>query len=222
LSAGDKSVLALALFLAQCNTDTEIGDTIVVLDDPFTSLDSFRRQFTAIEIRRICNRAKQTIVMSHDKNFLRLLWDKIDHGLIGSFALQTGAPGMTTITPYDIENSTRPRHVTERMKIEEFIEGEVHELPYIRSRLRTVCEDFYRKADPLLFGEAATLDQIIRALDAARDEHPFKGALEALRDINVYSRVVNHAEIDGDPYCDTNPDELKGFCVLVLNLTRGM
>ena len=93
LSAGDKSVLALALFLAQCNADSELNDTIVVLDDPFTSLDNFRRQFTAIEIRRICERAKQTIVLSHDKGFLRLLWDKIDQKLIKTFALQTGAPG---------------------------------------------------------------------------------------------------------------------------------
>ena len=222
LSAGDKSVLALALFLAQCNADPDIGETIVVLDDPFTSLDNFRRQFTAIEIRRICDRAKQTIVLSHDKNFLRLLWDKIDQNVIKSFALQTGAPGVTTITPYDIPGSTQPRHVTERMKIEEFIEGESHELSYIRSRLRTVCEDFYRKGDPGLFGEAATLDQVIRALDNAPAEHPFKGALEGLKDINSYSRVVNHAEIEGDPYGDTNLGELKGFCGIVLGLTCGM
>ncbi|WP_372574876.1 AAA family ATPase [Ruegeria jejuensis] len=222
LSAGDKSVLALALFLAQCNADPDLGETIIVLDDPFTSLDNFRRQFTAIEIRRICDRAKQTIVLSHDKGFLRLLWDKIDQKLIKSFALQTGAPGVTTITPYDIPGSTQPRHVTERMKIEEFIEGEPHELSYIRSRLRTVCEDFYRKADPGLFGEAATLDQIIRALNDAHNDHPFKGALEDLKDINAYSRVENHAEINGDPYGDTNPDELRGFCSLVLGLTRGM
>lgn len=222
LSAGDKSVLALALFLAQCNEDQDISETIVVFDDPFTSLDNFRRQFTAIEIRKMCDRAKQTIVLSHDKGFLRLLWDKIDQKLIKSFALQTGAPGITTITPYDIPSSTQPRHVTERMKIEEFIEGEPHELSYIRSRLRTVCEDFYRKGDTGLFGEASTLDQIIRALSDVHEDHPFKGALEDLKDINAYSRVENHAEIDGDPYVDTNPDELRGFCSIALNLTRGM
>ncbi|CUI92440.1 ATPase involved in DNA repair [Cognatishimia activa] len=222
LSAGDKSVLALALFLAQCNADRDISETIIVFDDPFTSLDNFRRQFTAIEIRKICDRAKQTIVLSHDKGFLRLLWDKIDQKLIKSFALQTGAPGITTITPYDIPGSTQPRHVTERMKIEEFIEGETHELSYIRSRLRTVCEDFYRKGDTGLFAEAATLDQIIRALNDVHEDHPFKGALEDLKDINAYSRVENHAEIDGDPYVDTNSDELRGFCRIVLNLTRGM
>ncbi len=34
LSSGDKSVLALALFLATVNTDPHLADTIVVLDDP--------------------------------------------------------------------------------------------------------------------------------------------------------------------------------------------
>ena len=53
--------------------------------------------------------------MCHDKNFLRLLWDKIDQSTIKCVAVQTGAPGMTTIAPYDIESETRPRYITERM-----------------------------------------------------------------------------------------------------------
>ena len=35
-------------------------------------------------------------------------------------------------------------------------------------------------------------------------------------------KALADAEIDGDPYGDTNPDELRGFCSLVLSLTRGM
>ena len=177
LSAGDRSTLALALFLAKVNVDPKLDETIVVLDDPFTSLDHFRRQFTTIEIRKLCGRALQTIVLSHEKTFLRLLWDKIDQSTISSLALQTGAPGITTIAPYDIAAATQPRHVTERMQIEEFVVGEPHELNYIRTRLRTVCEDFYRKGDPALFHQAASLEEIIRILDDAPADHPYKGAL---------------------------------------------
>jgi len=222
LSAGDKSTLALALFLARVNADPHLGETIVVLDDPFTSLDNFRRQFTAIEIRKLCGQAEQTIVLSHDKSFLRLLWDKIDQSIIKCIALQTGSPGITTIAPLDIEEATQPRHVTERMQIEEFLEGEAHEPIYIRTRLRTVCEDFYRKGDPGLFGEAANLEEIIRKLDTAPDEYPYKGALEDLRDINEYSRGESHAELQANPSEETSGEELKGFCQIVLDLTRGM
>jgi len=165
LSAGDKSTLALALFLAKVNSDPDIGNTIVVLDDPFTSLDSFRRQFTAIEIRKLCERATQTIVLSHEKSFLRLLWEKIDQNQIASLALQTGAPGISTIAPFDIAAATQPRHLTERMLIEEFVEGEPHKPTFIRTRLRTVCEAFYRNGDPGLFSEVASLEEIIRILE---------------------------------------------------------
>ena len=211
LSAGDKSTLALALFLAKLNADPALGETIVVLDDPFTSLDNFRRQFTAIEIRKLCGRAAQTVVLSHEKNFLRLLWDKIDQSTIKCVAIQTGAPGMTTIAPYDIESETRSRHLTERMKIEEFVEGEPHEAGYIGTRLRTVCENFYRRGDPGVFHEAASLEEIIRLLEDAPEGHPYKGVIEDLHDINEYSRGEHHAEVEDNPSGESSDEELKGF-----------
>jgi hypothetical protein len=129
---------------------------------------------------------------------------------------------MTTFAPFDIEAATQPRYVTERMEIEEFTDGEVHAPNYIRTRLRTVCEDFYRKGDPALFHEAASLEEIIRILAAAPATHPYKGAHEDLRDINEYSRPDSHAAVEGNPAEETTDEELKGFCRKVLNLTRGM
>ena len=222
LSGGDKSTLALAFFLAKVNADPELADTIIVLDDPFTSLDEFRRRFTAIEIKKLCGKALQTIVLSHEKYFLRHLWDKIDHSLISSLALQTGAPGITTIAPYDIEKETRPRSVSEKEKIHEFIQGESHDVSYIRTRLRTVCEHFYRSGDPSLFPSTATLEQIIRILEDAPAEHPYKGALEVLRDINEYSRSDSHAAVSEDSSDDTSIEELKAWCQRVLDLTKGL
>ena len=222
LSAGDKSTLALAFFLAKANADPNLAQMIVVLDDPFTSLDHFRREFTANEIRKLCSSALQVIVLSHEKTFLRLLWDKIDHEKIASVALQAGAPGITAIAPFDIETATQPRHVTERTQIEEFAEGEQHEPKYIRTRLRTVCEDFYRKGDPGLFRQAASLEEIIRVLDGAPDDHVYKGALNDLKEVNEYSRGDHHAALPGNPSEDISIEELKHFCRMVLELTRGM
>lgn len=222
LSAGDKSTLALAFFLAKANAAPNLAQMIVVLDDPFTSLDHFRREFTANEIRNLCSKALQVIVLSHEKTFLRLLWDKIDHDKIASVALQAGAPGITAIAPFDIETATQPRHVTERTQIEEFAEGEQHEPQYIRTRLRTVCEDFYRKGDPGLFRQAASLEEIIRVLDAAPADHVYKGALDDLKAVNEYSRGDHHAAILGNPSEEISIEELKHFCRMVLELTRGM
>ena len=222
LSAGDKSTLALALFLAKINDNQNLKETIIVLDDPFTSLDDFRRQFTAIEIRKLTATARQVIVLSHDKSFLRLLWEKIDRGQIQSIAIQTGAPGITTIASFDIEAETQPRHVTERMVIKEFVEGEQHEPKYIKTRLRTVCENFYRRGDPNLFREAASLEEIVRILQDVSNEHPYKGVVDDLRDINEYSRGLHHAQVENDPTGESSEEELKGFCRRVLEVTCGM
>ena len=99
---------------------------------------------------------------------------------------------------------------------------ERHDPGYIRTRLRTVCEDFYRRGDPSLFDEAASLDEIIRVLGEAPVDNPYKGAAADLRDINEYSRGEHHAEVEDDPIGESSDEELKGFCRLVLELTRGM
>src|SRR3546814_20771003 len=52
MSAGDKNTFALAFFLSQLKRDPHIANKIVVFDDPFTSLDDFRRAMTAKEIVR--------------------------------------------------------------------------------------------------------------------------------------------------------------------------
>jgi wobble nucleotide-excising tRNase len=52
LSSGDKSVLALAFFLAQLEHDGEKAGQIVVFDDPFNSQDGFRKDCTIQKIKR--------------------------------------------------------------------------------------------------------------------------------------------------------------------------
>ena len=100
--------------------------------------------------------------------------------------------------------------------------GEQHERAYIRARLRTVCEDFYRRGDPVLFPKAVSLEGIIRILNGAPEDHPYKGGIEDLRNINEYSRGEHHAQDDDDPSGESSEEELKGFGLRVLALTRGM
>ena len=120
---------------------------------PITSGGS-RRQFTAIEIRKLCGRAAQTVVLSHDKYFLRLLWERIDQSTIKCVAIQAGAPGITTIAPYDVEigdaapayhRAHENRGIRQGSRVRQS-----HEAGYIRTRLRTVCEAFYRRGFPVV------------------------------------------------------------------------
>jgi len=75
LSTGDRGALALAFFLAVLKQDTEMAYKIIVFDDPFSSLDRFRRTCTQQLIQQSLATSQQVIVLSHDPQFLRLLSD---------------------------------------------------------------------------------------------------------------------------------------------------
>lgn len=221
LSTGDKSVLALALFLATVSAGSRLAKTIVVLDDPFTSMDDFRRRFTANEINKLTDKAAQVIVLSHEKGFLRLLWEKIDRTTMTTCAIQTGAPGMASLAVFDIEQATRPRYETEREKVLQFLDMTEGDPDEIRGLLRAVLEDFYRKGDPELFSPSEMLGGIIEKIKEADAEYRYKGALESLEDINDYTRGNHHAEIVGSAVEPTSVEELKSYCRRVRDLTRG-
>lgn len=221
LSSGDKSVLAFALFLATVNSDPHLADTIVVLDDPFTSMDEFRRTFTVNEINKLTDRAAQVIVLSHELGFLRLLWDRIDQTKITSCAIQTGAPGIASLAAFDLEKATQPRNETERMKVIKFIDATEGEPGEIRALLRKVLEHFYRNGDPELFAPDEMLDGIIRKLETAAADHRYTGALDDLKDVNFYTRNFHHAPVSGSVIENTPVEELKTYCRRVRELTRG-
>lgn len=70
LSEGDKSTIALALFLSKLDIDANIADKIIVFDDPLSTFDSNRKGYT---IELLCNlipAVKQIIVLSHNEYFL--------------------------------------------------------------------------------------------------------------------------------------------------------
>ncbi len=95
LSAGDRTTLALAFFLAGLERDPNRASRIVVFDDPFNSQDAFRRHQTVYNIRNAGRLCAQVFVLSHDAGFLRQVWEKcptdqrtaiqlIDHRAMGS------------------------------------------------------------------------------------------------------------------------------------------
>jgi wobble nucleotide-excising tRNase len=74
LSAGDRNTLALAFFFASLEQNANMANVIAVIDDPMTSLDDHRSLVTVQEIRRLLDRVRQVIVLSHSKSFLIGLW----------------------------------------------------------------------------------------------------------------------------------------------------
>jgi energy-coupling factor transporter ATP-binding protein EcfA2 len=76
LSEGEKKVIALSNFLADCTIDNRKNS--IVFDDPVTSLDMDYRDLIANKIVEL-SRDRQIIVLTHDLTFLRLLIDTHKH-----------------------------------------------------------------------------------------------------------------------------------------------
>jgi len=74
LSAGEKTALAFAYFLSKVATEvTDKGQTIIVIDDPISSLDDNRLYRTAYMIYEEFKDYKQLFVLSHNMLFLKYI-----------------------------------------------------------------------------------------------------------------------------------------------------
>ena len=68
LSEADKRTLAFAFFLARLNSDPSLGDSIIVLDDPVTSMDLSRRHQSIRQACFLATRCARLILLSHDSH----------------------------------------------------------------------------------------------------------------------------------------------------------
>src|ERR1700752_4876171 len=73
----------------------------------------------------------------------------------------------------------------------------VYEPAYTALRLRTVCEEFIQKGIPRSLTRPRVARKSFAPVENAFDMHPYKGALEELRDINEYSCQDSHDAIPG-------------------------
>jgi len=103
MSSGDRNTVALAFFIAQLQQRSDIANLTIVFDDPFTSLDRFRQQFTRDQIRSLAKKAKQVIVLSHEPSFLELIADGFDSAELRLLIVARDGLVDSTIRPWDMK-----------------------------------------------------------------------------------------------------------------------
>jgi wobble nucleotide-excising tRNase len=214
MSAGDKSTLALAFFLAQITRDAEISKKIVVFDDPFSSLDDFRREMTAKNVVRCGEKATQVIVLSHDKYFLDVVRRKI-HGA-GCVPMQISCTrGNSSLEPWDIEREVRDGYLQDHMALVEFSEGLTSDAKVARMLMRPLLEKYIRYRFPNQIDDGKWLGDMCSIIreDTA---HPLQHFYNDLDDINQYTAPFHH-----DPDAPFNPDEVMNYVKRTLAIVGG-
>lgn len=223
LSAGDRSTLALAFFIAQLELNPKLEQKVIVLDDPFTSQDSSRRTCTQQLICRLTEKARQVIVLSHEASFLRQVYDAIqDSSIVKGLQFARAGPDETLVAEWDIVEATRSGYYKDYNVLQQYL-NEGHGSP--RSVVRTIrplLEGYLRTLFPNAFLEKEWLGDFIRKIREA-DENDclsaMKIALEDLEDLNGFSKRYHHNTNRGSADTEQIDDgELRTYVQRALDL----
>ena len=194
LSAGDRSTLALAFFFAQLEQDPSRAQKTVVLDDPFTSQDAFRRTQTAIEIKRCGDRCAQVVLLSHDPYFLKLVWDQLPLADRKTVQLVRVGEINTTIAEWDIEETVKARYRFDVEKLQRYYSDRGGNARDVVQKIRPVLESYCRNLYPSQFPDGDTLGTMIGRIRTEGKVHPLSALAEALENLNEYTKRYHHGE----------------------------
>ena len=216
MSAGDKNTFALAFFLSQLKRDPEIANKIVVFDDPFTSLDDFRRAMTAKEIVRAgeVDRAAQIIVLSHDKFFLDAVRSLIHGATCTPFQISASAAG-SSIELWDIEREVKEGYLQDHMRLQDFADGGSGDARDMGMVMRPLLERYIRYRFPNQILEGKWLGDMLATI-RADSGHPLTHQYNDLDDINSYTAPFHH-----DPNTPFVEDEVRAYAQRTVAIMGG-
>lgn len=214
MSAGDRSTLALAFFLAQLELDPNLKDAIVVFDDPFTSLDEFRRVMTAKTIFRIGQAASQVIVFSHDKYFLNEVFGKIIGAQCATFQISSIKKN-SSIEPWDLPREVKEGYLQDHMELKDFFEGHAGDAKAMRTLMRPLLEKYIRYRFPNQIPDGKWLGEMLGII-AADPNHPLQPLYQDIDDINQFTAPYHH-----DPNTAFDEDEVRTFVGRTLTVVGG-
>lgn len=218
LSTGDRNLLAFVFFIASLEQDPMLQDKIVVFDDPFTSMDLFRKRWTSDVIRRVSEKAAQTIVCSHDKYFLKMLKDSYHDASLKTFELFSNNESVN-LKEWDIDADTEDSYLKDFTILSSYDRDRSGDVLDVHAAIRRFLEAYLRYHFPGIFKEDQWLGDYIGMIRNADQNSALihvKSDLDELTDINNYSKDSHHARRD-----DISPEELAGFVRRTLQVVCG-
>ena len=221
LSAGDRNTLALALFFSSLDRNPNLSDTVVVIDDPMSSLDAHRSLATVQKVRELSRQAKQTIVLSHDKRFLC----GILSGLYRSepyTTLEIAQSGNeSTIQHWDASQDSITEHDQRYFMLQEYAATQTGTARDVAAAIRFYLEGYFRAVCPGEYPPRKTLGQF------AGECKPKLGRPDEVINQNTIAEIENILEYANRFHHDTNPAwqsesinplELRAFVKRTLSL----
>ena len=214
LSAGDRNTLALALFFSSLDRNPNLADTVVVVDDPMSSLDDQRSLATVQRVRALSRQAKQTIVLSHNKRFLCGILDGLNRREECATLVIAPNGNESTIRKWEASQDSITEHDQRYPLLAGYATDQSGVDRDVAEAIRFYLEGYFRVACPGRFPPGKLLGPFIRecrqqigGLDEVIDDK----TIEELENILEYANRFHH---DTNPAWQAeyiNPTELLGF-----------
>lgn len=223
LSAGDRSTLALAFFIADIERDSGLSKKLVVFDDPFNSQDAFRRRQTIHEIVKLAAKCEQVLVLSHDATFLKQVWAKYPASERAAIELADHGQHGSKLAEMDIEKACQGRTATDMEDLQAYVTSSVGKPLDVIRKMRAVLETYMRTTYPGVFADNDWLGDIAGTIRNAGPTHPAHDLYDDLNIINDYTSQYHHGEDVADVTPDQiDPTELKGFARRTLRVVNAL
>lgn len=201
LSNGDKSTLAFAFFMARLKNDPSLSDSILVYDDPITSLDSFRKGHTISKIFELADKVQQSIILSHDLDFLKETHDRFKAKFgtqVKNLLIKRTSLNESTIEECDIDKISSSMYKIRYEMISDYVEkgiGTSSSLAVAQS-LRPLLEEYLRMKFPMDFTSNFWLGDLIGQMKSNPTPrmklYPSSQLLE-LEEIKDYAKKFHHS-----------------------------
>ena len=151
-------------------------------------MDSFRRHNTVHQISKGVPTGEQVIVLSHDANFLKLVWDRALPVDRKTQQLARVGEDNTAIAEWDIEKAVQARFRADIDVLQTFFESNGGDPRDVIQKIRPVLEGYCRNLYPTQFGDQEMMGTIVGKIRTAGVAHSLYPIVDDLDELNLYCR----------------------------------
>ena len=201
LSSGDKSALAFSFFISKIKQSNreDLKETILVFDDPASSLDIHRRAHTCHQMIWFAENCKQVIVLTHNLSLAREIWEESKHLSPKSLQIIRKSGNFSVIDTLNIIEKTKSEYFKDYDLLTYYVESGPNDDDHMRlvaRSIRPLLEGYLRIRFPKSFLVDKWLGDFISLLRDANPEDEIyqikTEILDDLDDINKYSKKYHH------------------------------
>lgn len=227
LSDADKRTLAFAFFVARLEADPNLAETIVVLDDPMSSLDRNRRHASLQVIEDLASKCRQLMLLSHDPHFVRgLRRQLVKQGAsaipITIVRLSRTHRGYSAFAPCDIDDICASSYYRHHRLVAGFVDGSTAvNADEVAKAIRPLLEGYYHRRFPGIIPQGRMFGQIVLMVADPNVSGPLANLRPLVTELQKLNDIIKgfmHDDGEVDTSALPSDAELRTYAKRALDL----